>query len=122
MALLTYRGIPLTRPYVPGGSRFHMLWAVYLSAFLTYTFSSIGLELALLHWVGMTGALRAAAVIAGVAVVLWACRKYKLRDVEAVSFEADLPDDETFRGFNLSEIHAAQAVAGQDKSNRIPSA
>ncbi len=111
LALLTYRGIPLTRPYVPGGSRFHMLWAVYLSAFLTYTFSSVGIERALLRGIGLTAVLRAAGVIGGFAVALWALRRYKLRGVEAVSFEAELPDDETFKGFNLSEIHAAQAVA-----------
>jgi hypothetical protein len=115
LALLTYRGIPLTRPYVPGGSRFHMLWAVYLSAFLTYTFSSIGLEVTLLRSIGVPGVLRAAAVIGGFACVLWALRKYKLREIEAVSFEADVPDDETFKGFNLSEIHAAQAVAARHR-------
>ena len=111
LALLTYRGVPLTRPYVPGGSRFHMLWAAYLSAFLTYTFSSITLEVALARWVGLTGVLRAAGIICGCAFVLWALRKYKLRELEAVPFEADIPDDETFKGFNLSEIHAAQSVA-----------
>jgi len=118
IALLTYRGIPLTRPYVPGGSRFHMLWAVYLSAFLTYTFSSIGLELALLRWTGVPGVLRAAAVIGGLALGLWALRRFKLGEVESVPFEAVLPDDETFKGFNLSEIYAAQAVAEQRTSER----
>jgi hypothetical protein len=109
--LLGYRGIPLTRPYVPGGSRFHMLWAVYLSAFLTYTFSSISLELALLRWIGVAGVLRAAAAIGAGALALWGLRKYRLREADEVPFESD-PPDETFKGFNLSEIHAAQAVAG----------
>jgi hypothetical protein len=122
IALLSYRGIPLTRPYVPGGSRFHMLWAAYLSAFLTYTFSSIGIEVAVLRRIGPGGVLRAAAVIAGLALALWACRKYRLRDADSVSFEADVPDDETFKGFNLSEIHAAQMVAAEGRSNRIPPA
>ena len=122
IALLTYRGIPLTRPYVPGGSRFHFLWAVYLSAFLTYTYSAVGLEVTVLRWAGATGVVRAAAVVGGFALALWAARKYRLRDVDAVPFEADLLDDETFKGFNLSEIHAAQAVAAQGRSNRIPSA
>lgn len=117
LVLLSYRGIPLTRPYVPGGSRFHMLWAVYLSAFLTYTFSSITLEVTLLRWVGPMGVVRAAAVVCGCALGLWALRKYKLRGLDAVPFEADVPDDETFKGFNLSEIHAAQAVAAQRTSH-----
>ena len=63
-----------------------------------------------------------AAVIGGFAFALWALRKYKLRELDAVPFEADVPDDETFKGFNLSEIHAAQAVAEASKSTRIPSA
>jgi hypothetical protein len=113
IVLLTYRGVPLTRPYVPGGSRFHMLWALYLSAFLTYTFSSVGLELALLRSIGDDGVLRAALVIGGFAMGLWALRKYKLRELDAVPFEAELPADEAFRGFNLSEIHAAQSVASR---------
>src|SRR5262249_47947782 len=95
----------------PGGSRFHMLWALYLSAFLTYTFSSIGLELTLLRWIGPAGVLRAALVIGGFALALWGLRKYKLRDLEAGRCGGALADDETFKGFNLSEIHAAQAVA-----------
>ena len=109
--LVRYRAIPLTRPYIPGASRFHMLWAVYLSAFLTYTFSAVGLELALLHALGVAGVFRAAAVFAGMALAWWAWRKYKLRQTDEVPFEADVPDDETFKGFNLSEIHAAQSVA-----------
>jgi hypothetical protein len=117
--LVRYRGIPLTRPYIPGASRFHMLWALYLSAFLTYTFSAVALELTLLHEFGVTGGLRAAAVFGGLALGCWAWRKYKLRETEAVPFDADVPDDETFKGFNLSEIHAAQAVAA-DRSNTIP--
>ncbi len=116
--LVRYRGIPLTRPYIPGASRFHMLWAAYLSAFLTYTFSSISLEVALLRAVGPIGVVRAAAVIGGVALALWAWRKYKLREIDAVPFEADLPDDVAFRGFNLSEIHAAQSVASRGASER----
>jgi len=44
-------------------------------------------------------------------------RKYKLREADSVPFEADIPDDEMFKGFNLSEIHAAQAVAAQRTSD-----
>jgi hypothetical protein len=111
--LVGFRGIPLTRPYVPGSSRFHLLWAVYLSAFTTYTFTSARLELDLLHLADTRGILYAAGIFLALAAVLWSVRKYKLRELEGVPFEADLPVDEMFRGFNLSEIHAAQAVAAQ---------
>jgi hypothetical protein len=111
--LISYRGIPLTRPYVPGGSRFHMLWAAYISAFLTYTLSSASLERTLLRANGAGGMLKAAAVFVAIAAVVWARRKVRLRELEEVSFEAEVPDDEMFNGFNLSEIDAAQAVAGR---------
>jgi hypothetical protein len=111
--LISYRGIPLTRPYVPGGSRFHMLWAAYISAFLTYTLSSASFEWTLLRANGAGGVLKAAAVFVAIAAVIWARRKVRLRELEEVTFEAEVPDDETFKGFNLSEIDAAQAVAGR---------
>jgi hypothetical protein len=116
--LVRYRGIPLTRPYVPGGSRFHLLWALYISAFLTYTFTSVQVEIGLLRWVGPTGVLRAAAIVGGCALASWAWRKYRLREVDAVPFEAEMPDDVTFQGFNLSEMHAAQSVAARGASER----
>ena len=116
--LLRYRGLPLTKPYVPGGSHFHMLWAVYISAFLTYTLSTVRLERDLFTIGGATAVLEAAGVFAAIAFVLWGRRIVKLRTVEAVSFDADLPDDEMFQGFNLSEIHAAQAVAAHGDAER----
>jgi hypothetical protein len=109
--LLRYRALPLTRAYVPGGSRFHMLWAAYFSIFLTYTFTSVALERDLWRWYGARGVLDASAVFAGFAFLAWARRKYVLKDVEAVSFDAEEPEDQMFQGFNLSEIQAAQAVA-----------
>jgi hypothetical protein len=109
--LVGYRGIPLTRPYVPGGSRFHLLWAAYLTAFLTYTVSSAELERTLLQWTGPRGVLDAAAVIAGFALGFWAWRKFKLRHATAVPFDAEMPDDQMFQGFNLTETYAAQSVA-----------
>lgn len=111
--LLGYRGIPLTRPYVPGASRFHMLWAVYISGFLTYTFTAAELERSLFQWAHATGVIRAAAVFFAIALAFWAWRKLKLRSVAAVPFEADMPEDEMFQGFNLSEMHAAQSVASK---------
>lgn len=115
-----YRALPLTRPYVPGGSRFHMLWAAYFSLFLTYTFTSVSLERDLWRWFGARGVLNASAVFAGFALLTWARRKYVLKDIEAVSFEAEEPEDQMFQGFNLSEIQAAQAVASNNPRSRIP--
>lgn len=111
--LLKYRGIPLTRPYVPGASRFHLLWAVYLSLFLTYTFSSADLERTLFQAAGSRGVFIAAAVFTTCAMALWTARKLRLRGVTDIPFEADMPEDQMFQGFNLSEIQAAQAVAAQ---------
>jgi hypothetical protein len=111
VVLLGYRGVPLTRPYVPGGSRFHMLWAVYLSIFLTYTITSARLERGLYASDGRQGVLIAAAVFTAFAMAVWGWRKIKLRTVESVTFDPEVPDDEMFKGFNLTEIYAAQAVA-----------
>jgi len=57
-------------------------------------------------------------VFAGFALLAWARRKYVLKDVEAVSFEAEEPEDQMFQGFNLSEIQAAQAVATHRNPDR----
>ncbi len=111
LLLVRYRGIPLTRPYVPGGSRFHLLWALYFSAFLTYTFTSASLEQTLLQRVGAEGVLDAAGVFSAIGLGFWAWRKFKLRETADIPFEAEIPNDQMFQGFNLSEIHAAQAVA-----------
>jgi hypothetical protein len=119
VVLIRYRGIPLTRPYVPGGSRFHMLWAVYISIFFTYTFTSAELERGLYGSYGRSGVLIAAAVFAGLSLAAWARRKWTLRSVEAVTFEAEIPEDVMFQGFNLSEIQAAQAVAARGNAERL---
>lgn len=116
--LLKFHGVPLTRPYVPGGSRFHILWGAYFSIFLTYTFTSVTLERSLWQWYGARGVLNAAAVFGAFAAVLWGRRKYALRYVDAVSFEAEEPEDQMFQGFNLSEIQAAQAVATRRNPDR----
>jgi len=118
--LLGYRGVPLTRPYVPGGTRIHMLWAVYISIYFTYTLTSVAIERDLYKSFGAQGVVNAAAVFSVMAVGLWGWRKFKLRDVEAVTFEADVPEDQMFQGFNLSEIQAAQAVAAHGHAANHP--
>lgn len=109
--LARYRGIPLTRPYVPGGSRIHMLWAFYLSAFLTYTFTATQFERTLLHSGGTLAVLKAAAVFGAIAFVIWLRRKSKVRTWDDVLYDAEIPEDVMFQGFNLTEVYAAQAVA-----------
>jgi hypothetical protein len=113
LLLLGFRGVPLTRPYVPGKARMHMLWAAYLFAFFTYTYSMAALERALLHSGGLDFALKGAAAFVAAALGLWTIRKVKVRQLDDVGYEAAPPDDEMFRGFNLSEIHAAQSVAAR---------
>jgi hypothetical protein len=117
--LVSFRGIPLTRPYIPGAAKVHMLWIVYLTGFTTYTFTSVQLESDLLRMFGAPAILRASAIFCGIALGFWAWRKYKLRELAAVPFEPDVPDDVMFQGFNLSEIHAAQSVAARGRSNTI---
>lgn len=118
VVLLSYRGVPLARAYVPGGSRFHMLWAVYISIFLTYTLTSARLERDLYSWYGAQGVLIAAAVFTAVGTAAWGLRKFRLRSVDDVTFDAEIPEDETFKGFNLTEIYAAQAVAAHGREQR----
>jgi hypothetical protein len=118
LLLLTYRGVPLTRPYVPGASRFHMLWAIYLSGFITYTYTATRLERDLLSWLDAQFVLNAVGFFASMALGLWAWRKWKLRETLDVPFEADMPEDQIFQGFNLSEIQAAQAVAAHGHAER----
>lgn len=103
----TYKGAPMTRPYVPGRSRFHMWWAFYLTAFTTYCYTMAGLEVTLLK---NGGTVIATGVFVTLAFAVWLTRKIRLRDVEEISFEVE-PLDEMFKGFNLTETYAAQAVA-----------
>ncbi len=116
--LVTFRGIPLTRPYVPGASRFHMLWALYLSGFITYTYTASRLERDLLSWGDGQYVLNAAATFSAIALGFWAWRKWKLREMTEIPFEADMPQDQMFQGFNLSEIQAAQAVAAHGNRSK----
>jgi hypothetical protein len=117
LLLIGYRGIPLTRPYVPGGSRFHKLWAFYLFAFSTYTFTAARLERELMNNAGTRGIAIAAAIFSVLACALWVWRKLKVRTWTDIPFEAAIPEDQMFQGFNLSEIHTAQAVAARGRES-----
>lgn len=116
LLLLSFRGVPLTRPYVPGRSRILVLWGFYLSAFFTYTYSMAALERALFADGGPIAVLEAAEVFTGIALALWTWRKWRIRSADDVPYEAAEPDGQMFQGFNLSEIHAAQSVAARHDS------
>jgi hypothetical protein len=54
--------------------------------------------------------LIASGTFVSVALALWLRRKLKVRRLDDVSFEVEVPD-EMFQGFNLTETYAAQSVA-----------
>jgi hypothetical protein len=116
LLLIRHRGAPLTRPYVPGRSRVLVMWALYVSAFFTYTYSMAALERALFLVDGSVGVVQAAEVFTGVAIVLWMWRITTIRREEDVPYEAEAPSDEMFQGFNLSEIHTAQVISTRKDS------
>jgi len=93
-----------------------VLWALYLSAFFTYTYSMSALERILFVSGGSAAVFQATEAFAGIALALWIWRKVKIRGADEVPYEAAEPDDEMFQGFNLSEIHAAQSVAARHDS------
>ena len=93
-------------------------WIVYITGFSTYTFMAVRLESDLLITFGATAIFRASAIFCGIALGFWAWRKIKVRGLATVPFEADMPEDLMFQGFNLSEIHAAQSVAAQGAADR----
>lgn len=112
LLLVTDPGVPFARTYVPGGSRFHMLWPVYISCFITYTYSAASAE----RWMLMHGALAfPVALVAGAAAVLAAVRLWRLSQLPSLSFDTALPDA-MFAGFNLSEGLAAEAVARHESA------
>jgi hypothetical protein len=107
LLLGSFAGAPMTKPYVPGRSRFHMWWAFYLTGFTTYCYTMAGLEVLLLR----EGGVRiASALFVSAAMALWLARKLKVRRVEEISYDVEVPD-EMFQGFNLTETYAAQSVA-----------
>ena len=116
LLLLKPPGVPFARQYIPGGSRFHVLWPIYLLCFLTYTYSAAEAERLMLLEGDITTAV---AVIVIIASALACARWWRSWHTPELSFEVEIPD-ETFKGFNLSEGLAAHAVATRhatDSSN-----
>jgi hypothetical protein len=107
LLLLKSAGMPFARQYIPGASRFHLLWPFYLSCFLVYTYSAAESERLMLREGGLVTAVTVVLLFAaGLAAMRW----WTLWHTPELSFEVEVPD-EIFRGFNLSEGLAAHAVA-----------
>jgi hypothetical protein len=112
LLLLKSSGVPFAKQYVPGASRFHVLWPFYLSCFLAYTYSAAEAERMLLQEGAMTTTVVVIVVCAGALALM---RWWRLWHTEELSFEVEIPD-EAFKGFNLSEGLAAHAVATHQAS------
>ncbi len=110
LLMVNYASVPFTKVYVPGGSRFHVLWPLYISSFITYTYSAASAERELMAQHSLMGLV---GFLAAITLVLAAIRLWRLSRQSSLSFDLDLPD-EGFAGFNLSEGLAAQAVARHD--------
>lgn len=107
LLLLKSGGVPFAKQYIPGASRFHMLWPLYISCFLAYTFSAAEAERVML----LDGDIAMPVVVILILAGALACmRWWRLWHTPELSFEVEIPD-ETFQGFNLSEGLAAHAVA-----------
>jgi hypothetical protein len=107
LLLLKSAGMPFAKQYIPGASRFHVLWSFYLSCFLAYTYSAAESERLMLRGGGLVTAV---AVVLLFAAGLAGMRWWALWHTPELSFEVEVPD-EAFKGFNLSEGLAAHAVA-----------
>jgi hypothetical protein len=107
LLLLKSSGMPFAKQYIPGASRFHLLWPFYLSCFLAYTYSAAEAERMMLLEGDILTPVAAIIVFAGALAFL---RWWRLWHTPELSFEVEIPD-ETFKGFNLSEGLAAQAVS-----------
>jgi hypothetical protein len=106
LLLVNYRGVPFSRVYVPGGSRFHLLWPLYLTCFITYTYSAAAVEREMLANHDISGVLIVFSILAMIVTVI---RLWGVSRASPLSFAVEIPDA-TFAGFNLSEGLAAQAV------------
>ena len=100
--------IPFTCTYYPGTSRVGTLWPLYLTAFITYGYSTAAFELLLIERPRrlLAFALVALAVIAG----LTERRRHRLAALTGFRFEEEDPDT-MFAGFRLSEGLAAREIS-----------
>jgi hypothetical protein len=100
--------IPFTCTYYPGTSRFGTLWPLYLSAFITYAYSTAAFELLLIERprrLVSFGLISLAVIFA-----LTERRRQRLSGLQCFRFDEEDPDT-MFTGFQLSEGLAARTEA-----------
>ena len=101
--------IPFTCTYYPGTSRSGTFWPLYLTAFITYAYSTAAFELLLIERPSrlVSFVLVSLAVVAG----LTELRRRRLAGLQGFRFEEEDPDT-MFAGFQLSEGLAGRTGAG----------
>jgi hypothetical protein len=96
--------LPFTCTYFPGTSRIGTLWPLYLSGFMTYSYTVAALEVEFFaHRRAVTIFI---AVVASAIAILTARRRRRLSELRGFRYEGEDPSA-IFGGFNLSEGYAA---------------
>ena len=96
--------LPYTCTYFPGGSRFGTLWPLYLSGFITYSYSIAAAEV---RFFAQPRALAVFTVVIGSAIAFLAIRRRaRLAELTGFGYHGEDPTA-IFAGFNLSEGYAA---------------
>jgi hypothetical protein len=102
--------VPFTCTYFPGRSRVGTLWSLYLTGFITYTYTTAAWEVEFL------GHPRALAIFMGLPVaaiaILTIRRRWYLSSLTGFRFYEKDPDA-IFQGFDLSEGFAATSVSAR---------
>jgi hypothetical protein len=96
--------LPFTCTYFPGSSRFGTLWPLYLSGFITYSYTIAAGEM---RFFSQPRALAVFTVVIGSAIAFLVIRRRaRLAELTGFSYQGEDPSA-IFAGFNLSEGYAA---------------
>ena len=96
--------LPFTCTYFPGNSRIGTLWPLYLTGFMTYSYTVAAWEE---RFFGQPRALAVFTVVIGSAIAfLTIRRRARLAELTGFSYQGEDPTA-IFDGFNLSEGYAA---------------
>jgi hypothetical protein len=96
--------LPFTCTYFPGSSRFGTLWPLYLSGFITYSYTIAAAEM---RFFSQPRALAVFTVVIGSAIAFLVIRRRaRLAELTGFSYQGEDPSA-IFAGFNLSEGYAA---------------
>ncbi len=96
--------LPFTCTYFPGNSRIGTLWPLYLTGFVTYSYTVAAWEE---RFFGRPRALAIFAVVVGAAIAFLTIRRRDhLAELPGFSYQGEDPSA-IFEGFNLSEGYAA---------------